>query len=79
MIDRLHGMIREAGRDPARFGVQGRTTLAQVPREQWPKTVAAWRAMRGVTHLDVHTVGLGLKSPSDHIETLRRFKETVNR
>lgn len=79
VIDRLHAMIREAGRDPARFGVQARITLGQVPREQWASTVAAWRTMRGVTHLDVHTVGLGLKSPSDHIQTLRRFKEATNR
>jgi hypothetical protein len=79
VIDRLHGMIRAAGRDPARFGVQGRIVLSQVPPPQWESTVAAWRTMRGVTHLDVHTVGLGLTSPSDHIDTLRRFKETANR
>ena len=49
--------------------------LAQVPRDQWSKGLAAWRAMRGVTHVSVNTKGLGLKSPSDHVETLRRFKE----
>jgi probable F420-dependent oxidoreductase len=76
-IDRLHGLIREAGRDPARFGVEGRITLAQTPRDQWEKTVAAWRDMRGVTHLGVHTVGLGLRRPADHIDVLRRFKETA--
>jgi probable F420-dependent oxidoreductase len=76
-IGRLHGLIREAGRDPARFGVEGRITLAQTPRDQWEKTVAAWRDMRGVTHLGVHTVGLGLRSPADHIDALRRFKETA--
>jgi hypothetical protein len=72
-------MIREAGRDPARFGVEGRITLAQTPAGQWDKTVAAWRAMRGVTHLAVHTVGLGLEKPDNHIETLRRFKEAAIR
>ena len=78
-IDRLHGMIREAGRDPARFGVEGRITLAQTPAGQWDKTVAAWRAMQGVTHLAVHTVGLGLEKPDSHIEALRRFKEAAIR
>jgi probable F420-dependent oxidoreductase len=77
VIDRLHGLIREAGRDPARFGVEGRISLAQTPPEQWEKTVAGWRAMRGVGYLGVHTVGLGLKTPADHIEVLRRFEETV--
>jgi len=75
VVDRVHGWVKEAGRDPARFGIEGRFALAQVPRDQWGKELAAWRAMRGVTHVCVHTVGLGLESPADHVETLRRFRE----
>lgn len=74
-VDRLHGWVREAGRDPSRFGIEGRFALTQVPRDQWGKELAAWRAMRGVTHVCVHTVGLGLKTPADHVEQLRRFRE----
>jgi hypothetical protein len=33
--------------------------------------------MRGITHLCVHTAGMGLKSPGDHVQTLRRFREAV--
>jgi probable F420-dependent oxidoreductase len=73
-VDRLHGWVREAGRDPAQFGIEGRFALAQVPRPEWRKELAAWRAMRGVTHLCVSTLGLGLKTPADHVETLRRFQ-----
>jgi hypothetical protein len=68
-------MVREAGRDPAAFGIEGRLTISQVPEAQWATELAAWRAMRGITHLCVHTVGIGLKRPDDHIEALRRFKE----
>jgi probable F420-dependent oxidoreductase len=75
VVDRLHGWVKEAGRDPGRFGIEGRFALAQVPREQWGKELAAWRAMRGVTHVCVHTVGLGLKTPAEHVEQLRRFRE----
>jgi probable F420-dependent oxidoreductase len=75
VIDGLHAWVKDAGRDPGRFGVEGRFTLRQVPREQWAKELAAWRAMRGVTDLCVHTVGLGLKTPADHIEMLRRFRQ----
>jgi len=75
VVDRLHGWIKEAGRDPATFGIEGRYTLTQVPREQRAKELAAWRAMRGVTHISINTMGLGLKSPADHVEALRRFKE----
>jgi probable F420-dependent oxidoreductase len=73
-VDQLHDRVRQAGRDPARFGIEGRFTLAQVAEGEWKKELAAWRAMRGVTHLCVHTVGLGLKTPDAHVETLRRFK-----
>lgn len=40
----------------------------------FPQTEIAWQALRGVTHLCVHTVGLGLKTPDAHVEMLRRFK-----
>jgi probable F420-dependent oxidoreductase len=77
IVDRLHGSIKEAGRDPGTFGIEGRMTLAQVPQEQRVKELAAWRAMRGVTHLCVHTVGLGLKTPGEHVKALEDFKKDV--
>jgi probable F420-dependent oxidoreductase len=73
-VDQLHERVRQAGRDPARFGIEGRFTLAQVPQGEWGKELAAWQAMRSVTHLCVHTVGLGLETPDAHVEMLRRFK-----
>ncbi len=76
-VDRLHGMIREAGRDPKAFGIEGRMRLPQIPQAEWGKELDAWRAMRGISHLCVHTMGMGLAKPGDHIETLRRFRETV--
>ena len=75
VVDRVHGWVQDAGRDPGTFGIEGRFALAQVPREQWAKELAAWRAMRGVTHVSVYTVSLGLKTPADHVETLRRFRD----
>jgi probable F420-dependent oxidoreductase len=75
IVDRLRGLLKEAGRDPAAFGIEGRLTLSQLPAEQWGQELAAWRAMRGITHLCVHTVGLGLKTPDDHIQVLQRFKK----
>ena len=73
-VDRLHGLVREAGRDPGTFGIEGRVALAHLPPEAWAKEMAAWRAMRGITHLCVNTMGLGLPSPQGHVRTLERFK-----
>ena len=76
-VDRLLGLVREAGRDPTTFGIEGRVALAQVRPEERPKEMAAWRAMRGITHLCVNTMGLGLPGPEEHVRTLERFKHDV--
>jgi probable F420-dependent oxidoreductase len=77
IVDRLHTLIREAGRDPAAFGIEGRMTLAQVPPDRRHAELEAWRAMRGITHLCVHTVGLGLKSAAEHVQALERVKKDL--
>ena len=76
-VDRLHGLVREAGRDPAAFGIEARMALAKVPADERAKEIAAWRAMRGITHLCVNTMGLGLPGPEEHVRTLERFKKDV--
>ncbi|MGH7396778.1 MAG: LLM class F420-dependent oxidoreductase [Candidatus Rokuibacteriota bacterium] len=77
IVDRLHGQIRDAGRDPARFGIEGRMTLSQVPPARWAAELAAWRSMRGMTHLCIHTVGLGLQTPAEHVQALERFRKDL--
>jgi probable F420-dependent oxidoreductase len=76
-VDRLHGLVREAGRDPAAFGIEARMALAKVPADERANEIAAWRAMRGITHLCINTMGLGLPGPEDHDRTLERFKKDV--
>jgi probable F420-dependent oxidoreductase len=76
-IDRIHGLVRAAGRDPMAFGIEGRISLSQIPQAEWSKEMDGWRAMRGVSHLCVYTAGMGLAKPADHVETLRRFREVV--
>jgi len=77
IVDRLHGEIKAAGRDPSRFGIEGRLALANVSPDQRRREIEAWRAMRGITHLCVHTVGMGLASPGEHVKVLEQFKKDV--
>jgi probable F420-dependent oxidoreductase len=77
IIDRLHGLVRDAGRDPAAFGIEGRVALAKLPPAEWAEELAAWRAMRGITHVCVNTMGLGLPGPEEHVRTLERFRSEV--
>ena len=51
--------------------------LANVSAADRVKEMAAWRAMRGITHLCVNTMGLGLANPDEHVRTLERLKKDV--
>ena len=51
--------------------------LATVPAEPRDNEIAAWCATRGITHLCVNTMGLGLLGPEEHVRTLERFKKDV--
>ena len=76
-LQRLHDYAREAGRDPGGIGIEGRTSIGGGSPDDWAAEVEAWRAL-GATHLGVNTMGAGLTSPADHIDALRRFKESAS-
>jgi probable F420-dependent oxidoreductase len=76
-IARMQGYAREAGRNPAAIGIEGRVAVAGRAPQDWLPQVKAWEEL-GATHLSVGTGGGGLKSPQDHIEALRRFKEAMD-
>lgn len=75
-MERLHGYIREAGRDPSAVGIEGRITIHTGSPEEWRGQVDAWQEL-GATHLSVSTMGGGYTSPGQHIDAIRRFKEAV--
>ena len=76
-VDRVHELVRASGRRPEAFGIEGRVPLARLTPEQWSDEVAGWRKMRGVTHVCVDTMRMGLDKPDQHIDLLRRFKEAA--
>jgi len=77
LIDRVHAVVSAAGRNVRQFGIEARITLARLKPDQWATELAAWRAVRGVTHVCVDTMRLGLSKPDEHIEFLRRFNKLV--
>jgi probable F420-dependent oxidoreductase len=76
VIDQVNVYAREAGRDPASVGVEGRISVAGTGPEEWATEARAWEQM-GATHVSVRTGDAGLKSPDEHIEKIRQFKEVV--
>ncbi|PKB71924.1 MAG: LLM class F420-dependent oxidoreductase [SAR202 cluster bacterium Io17-Chloro-G6] len=76
-INEMREHATKAGRDPKSIGIEGRVGIAADKQEDWEKIAAAWDEV-GATHLSVNTMRAGLKGPDQHIEAIKRFKETVS-
>ena len=77
VLERLQSYAREAGRDPASIGIEGRINVFDGGPELWASQAATWKDM-GATHISVNTMKAGLASTDDHISTIRRFKEITS-
>jgi probable F420-dependent oxidoreductase len=66
---------REAGRDPAAIGMEGRASWRGDPGKL-AEQAAAWRDA-GATHLSVNTMGAGLRAVDDHLRALEAAAEIV--
>ncbi len=73
-IEQLSGYVREAGRKPEDFGIEGRISLLNTPEDQWGAALDGWRGL-GASHVSVNTMNAGLTTPQAHIDAIRRFKE----
>jgi probable F420-dependent oxidoreductase len=76
-IEKIHGYARQAGRDPAKIGIEGRISHAKNSEEAWRKEVEAWKNL-GATHASFNTMKAGLASPRAHIEAIRRFHAVLS-
>jgi probable F420-dependent oxidoreductase len=74
-MDKVHGWLREAGREPSAFGIEGRLDTARGTPDEWRKVVEMWRGF-GASHLSVGTSGAGT-GPQAHIDRLRQAREVL--
>jgi probable F420-dependent oxidoreductase len=75
-VEKLHAYIREAGRDPKDVGIEARLSIGRKSPDEWARDVELWREA-GATHLGVNTMNAGLTTPQEHIDAIRRVKETL--
>ena len=75
-ISRLHDYAREAGRDPADIGMEGRINVANGSPDVWVQQAESWRGL-GATHLSVNTMSADLSTTEAHIQAIRQFKEAI--
>jgi probable F420-dependent oxidoreductase len=72
-IETVRQFAREAQRDPNAIGIEGRINYGSGDESTWSQELKAWQAV-GATHLDLNTMGAGLRTPQQHIEAIGRFK-----
>jgi len=75
-VERLRSYIREAGRDPGTVGIEARMNAREGDLDEWVRQTEGWREL-GATHISINTMGAGFKSPGDHMEAIRRYREAV--
>jgi len=75
-VERLRNYIREAGRDPGSVGIEARMNAREGDLDEWVRQTEGWRDL-GATHISINTMGAGFKSPGDHTEAIRRYKEAI--
>jgi hypothetical protein len=76
--DRLYQYLREVGRDPENFGIEGWVNYGSSDPRQWRDQVVAWQTW-GATHVSVRTFDCGLPTPQTHIDAIRDYKEGLKR
>jgi probable F420-dependent oxidoreductase len=73
-VERLRGYLRDAGRDPAAFGIEGRVSMFNATEDTWGAAIEGWREL-GASHVSISTMNAKLASPQGHLDAIRRFKE----
>jgi probable F420-dependent oxidoreductase len=71
MIETVRKYVRDAARDPAAFGIEGRIAYGQGSAGAWLEELEAWRKL-GATHGSFNTMKAGLTGAA-HIDAIRRF------
>ncbi len=71
-VARLRQYTREAGRDEAAVGIEGRINLGSSTPEDWLEELQAWRDL-GAGHVGVGFGGPTSEAPIDYLGALERF------
>ena len=76
-IDKIRAYAQQAGRDPSAIGIEARLNLREGDPDSWNRQIESWKELRA-THIGINTMGMGLASPSNHIERIREIKSVLS-
>jgi probable F420-dependent oxidoreductase len=74
-FERFRGYLKDAGRDPATFPIEGRVSIARIKGgpDEWVATARGFRDL-GCSHVEINTAAAGLATLAEHVKTLERFR-----
>jgi probable F420-dependent oxidoreductase len=76
LVEKLREYAAQAGRDPQLLGIEPRIALKGQTLDSARDLIEKWGDI-GATHMGLNTMGMGLASPTDHINTLREFSAVL--
>ncbi len=75
-LAQLDSYLAAAGRTRQDIGIEPRLSYGDGKPEHWHTLLTEWQAA-GATHLTVNTMGCGFTRPTQHIDALRHFAESM--
>jgi probable F420-dependent oxidoreductase len=75
-VELFYQSLEEAGRDRNKVGIAPWINIQGLQRDQVRQRVEAWRTL-GATEVAIDTMRAGFKSPQEHIDAIRSFREVV--
>ena len=76
IIAEVRESAKEAGRDPAAVGIEGRIAYGSGSPEHWLRDLAAWHAL-GASHVSFNTMKANLNGAGAHIDAIERFHQAT--
>ena len=76
-VEKVHGYMREMGRDPSKLVLDGRLRVSGKQPEDWMDEAKAWQEL-GAGYLSIENRQAGLTTAGEHIEAMRRFKDATD-
>lgn len=75
-IERIRSMLQEAGRDPAKFGLEARVPFGDGTPETWLQLIQEWKDV-GATHITFNPLGAGFTAIEQYFAAMRRFAQAA--
>ena len=76
LIARMHGYLRDAGRQPGDLKIERLIELRKGTPDDWVSQAAAYRDT-GVTHISAVPMAAGYATPNQHIKAIENFRDVA--